>query len=383
MQSVIVGWQVYSLTHDPFSLGLIGLAEAIPFICMALFAGHVADRVNRRSIIVVTALLYVLCALVLLGMSFRIDELYAKTGALPIYLVLAVTGFSRAFFYPAQSAYMAQIVPRYLYHNSSTWNSTIWHIAAVSGPAFGGLIYGFAGMQAAFGTVVVFSIIGVVFFILAQPVPLPPVAENEGFMESLSVGIRFVFNNQVLLGAMSLDMFGVLFGGAVALMPVFAADILQVGPQGLGLLRAAPAAGAVIMALFIAYHPPLHRSGTKLLVAVAAFGLCIILFAISRNFYLSVLLLMLSGAADNVSVIIRGTILQLTTPDEMRGRVASVNSIFIGSSNELGSFESGLAAKIVGLIPSVIFGGAMTLFVAGITAKVAPKLRIFEIRNIH
>lgn len=383
MQSVIIGWQVYALTHDPFSLGLIGLAEAIPFILMALIAGHVADRINRRSIIILSASVYVLCSLILLVLSFRINEVYRNNGILPIYLIIAVTGIARAFFYPAQSAYMAQIVPRELYHNSSTWNSTVWHIAAVSGPAIGGLIYGFAGMHAAFATVVIFSSAGVICFMLAKPVALPGIIGTESIMSSLTGGIRFVFNNQVLLGAMSLDMFGVLFGGAVALLPVFAADILHIGPSGLGMLRAAPAFGAVIMALFIAYHPPLYRSGVKLLFALAGFGLCIILFAISRNFYLSLLLLVFSGAVDNVSVIIRGTILQLVTPDEMRGRVASVNSIFIGSSNELGSFESGLAAKIMGLVPSVIFGGGMTMAIAGITTRLAPRLRAFEIRNLQ
>ncbi|HOW30943.1 MAG TPA: MFS transporter [Bacteroidales bacterium] len=381
MQSVIIGWQVYALTHDPFSLGLIGLAEAIPFISMALLAGHVADRRNRRIIIILTASAYVICAGILLAMSFRINELYSLYGIFPIYLIIAVTGLARAFFYPAQSAYMANIVPRELYHNSSTWNSTVWHIAAVSGPAAGGLIYGFAGIHAAFITVVVFSLTGVICFLLTKSVSSPVSCGEDGILKSLKGGIRFVFGNQVLLGALSLDMFGVLFGGAVALLPVFAADVLHVGPQGLGLLRAAPAFGAVAMALYLAYHPPLSRSGKKLLLAVAGFGICIVLFAVSVNFYLSLILLVLSGAVDNVSVIIRGTILQLVTPDEMRGRVASVNSIFIGSSNELGSFESGLAAKLMGLVPSVVFGGGMTLLIAGLTARLAPKLRTFELRQ--
>ncbi len=382
MQSVIVGWQVYDLTHDPFSLGLIGLSEAIPFLVVALFAGHIADLFNRKSIILITASVYVVCATILLYMSYIMPELYKTAGVLPLYLVIAFTGLARAFFYPAQSAYMAQIVPRNLYANSSTWNSTIWHIAAVSGPAAGGLIYGFAGIHAAFICVAAISAFSLVFFFSSRSVPLPARNEKEGIFTSLATGIKFVFNNQVLLGALALDMFGVLFGGAVALLPVFASEILHTGPQGLGFLRAAPALGAVLMALILAYHPPIYRSGIKLLWAVGGFGACIVFFAISENFWLSLGLLALSGMFDNVSVIIRGTILQMYTPDEMRGRVASVNSLFIGSSNELGSFESGLAARIMGLVPSVIFGGAMTVSIVLATAGFAPKLRKMEIRGM-
>lgn len=382
MQSVIVGWQVYDLTHDPFSLGLIGLSEAIPFLVFALFAGHVADRFNRKFIISLTATLYVLSAIVLLYMSFKMDTIYRDAGVLPLYIIIAVTGVARAFFYPAQSAYMAQIVPRNLYANSSTWNSTVWHIAAVSGPAAGGLIYGFAGIHAAFVAVVVFSMMSLVFFYSSKKVEIPERQANEGIFTSLSAGIKFVFKNQVLLGALALDMFGVLFGGAVALLPVFASEILKTGPQGLGFLRAAPAFGAVLMAMILAYYPPVKKSGIKLLWAVGGFGACIIFFALSGNYWLSLSLLILSGMFDNVSVIIRGTILQMFTPDEMRGRVASVNSIFIGSSNELGSFESGLAARLMGLIPSVVFGGGMTVLIVLATSAFAPKLRKMEISSI-
>ena len=382
MQSVIVGWQVYDLTHDPFSLGLIGLSEAIPFLVVALFAGHVADLFNRKAIIAITATVYVASAILLLYMSYSIDSWFQSAGVLPLYITIAVTGLARAFFYPAQSAYMAQIVPRNLYANSSTWNSTVWHIAAVSGPAAGGLIYGFAGIHAAFITVVFFSALSLIFFYTSKSVPLPVRVSNEGIFTSLSAGVKFVFNNQILLGALALDMFGVLFGGAVALLPVFASEVLHTGPQGLGFLRAAPAFGAVLMAMILAYYPPTHKSGVKLLWAVGGFGVCIIFFALSGNFWLSLALLALSGMFDNVSVIIRGTILQMFTPDEMRGRVASVNSLFIGSSNELGSFESGLAARLIGLIPSVVFGGGMTVLIVLATAGFAPKLRKMEIKGI-
>ncbi len=383
MQSVIVGWQVYDLTHDPFSLGLIGLSEAIPFLIVALFAGHVADLFNRKVIIAVTSTVYVLSAIVLLYMSYSMDSWFQSAGVLPLYITIAVTGLSRAFFYPAQSAYMAQIVPRNLYANSSTWNSTVWHIAAVSGPAAGGLIYGFAGIHAAFVCVVFFSALSLIFFYSSKSVPLPLRIKNEGIFTSLTTGIKFVFQNQILLGALALDMFGVLFGGAVALLPVFASEVLHTGPQGLGFLRAAPALGAVFMAMILAYYPPVKKSGVKLLWAVGGFGACIIFFALSGNFWLSLVLLALSGMFDNVSVIIRGTILQMYTPDEMRGRVASVNSLFIGSSNELGSFESGLAARVMGLIPSVVFGGGMTVLIVLATAGFAPKLRKMEIKGIE
>lgn len=383
MQSVIVGWQVYELTHDPLSLGLIGLAEAIPFLGVALFAGHIADVFNRKYIIILSTVTYIICAIALLFVSIYIHEWFLITGVVPLYIIIGLTGLARAFFYPAQSAYMAQIVPRNLYTNSSTWNSTIWHIAAVSGPAAGGLIYGFAGQFTAYIVVILIAMFSLLFFITSPKIPLPERVKSENVYESLKVGIKFVFSNQILLGAMALDMFGVLFGGAVAMLPVFAKEILFVGPQGLGFLRAAPAFGAVFMAIWLAYNPPIYNSGRKLLIAVSLFGLSIVLFALSKNFWISFLLLVLSGMFDNVSVIIRGTILQLSTPDEMRGRVASVNSLFIGSSNELGSFESGLAARLMGLVPSVVFGGGMTMLVVAITARLAPVLRKMEIHKLR
>jgi MFS family permease len=379
MQSVIIGWQVYEVTKDVLALGFIGLAEAIPFLSVALFAGWAADRFNRKKIIMISTFTYLLGAVCLLLLSYRFASLYAQFGVIPIYTIIFVTGIGRAFFYPAQAALMAQLVPRRLYPNSSTWNSTIWHIAAVSGPAAGGLVYGFAGIHTAYFCVVGGVILSLIMFFYVKNKPLPPIVKGETLIQGLGAGIRFVFSNQIILGAISLDMFAVLFGGAVALLPVFASDILHTGPQGLGFLRAAPALGAIGMALFLAYHPPLKSAGRNLLLSVAAFGICIIGFALSRNFYLSLALLAVGGVFDNVSVIIRHTILQLYIPDNMRGRVMAVNSIFVGSSNEIGTFESGLAARLLGLIPSVIFGGSMTLAVVGITARIAPNLRKLSI----
>jgi MFS family permease len=381
MQSVVVGWQVYEITHDVLSLGLIGLAEAIPFIASAIFAGYIADRYNRQKVMVVSMLVYLAGALLLLAYSLGYPSFLGVVGVLPLYIVVFLTGIARAFFYPAQLALMAQLVPRNLYANSSTWNSTVWHIAAVGGPATGGLIYGFAGKQAAYGVVVFFVVLSFILFMQLAKYRNQHNLKGEPLLQSLSTGIKFVFRNQVILGALSLDMFAVLFGGAVAMLPVFASEILFVGPQGLGFLRAAPAFGAIIMALILAYRPPLKKAGVYLLSMVGVFGLTIVGFAISTNFYLSIFLLVMGGMADNVSVIIRSTILQLMTPDSMRGRVAAVNSIFVGSSNEIGSFESGLAAKIMGLVPSVIFGGSMTVLITGIMARFAPNLRNLDLKE--
>ena len=382
MQSIVVGWQVYQLTKDPLSLGLIGLAEAIPFISVALYAGHVADKYNRKRIILWFNLLFLSGTCGLLFFSIHTSGMMTAMGILPIYLVVAISGIARAFIYPSTIALMAQMIPRQLYANSSTWNSTTWHIAAITGPAIGGLVYGFFGVKIAYLSVIFFMLVSIGLLGITKKYIPPEAAEEESLLRRLSSGIKFVFKNQILLGTMSLDMFAVLFGGAVAMLPVFAAEVLNVGPQGLGFLRAAPMAGAVIMSLIIAYKPPLANAGRMLLIGVTGFGLSIICFALSKNFYLSLGLLMLSGMFDNISVIIRATTLQLITPDEMRGRVASVNSIFIGSSNEIGSFESGVAAKLMGLIPSVIFGGGMTLLVVGITAKFAPLLRRLNLKNI-
>ncbi|MBN1198202.1 MAG: MFS transporter [Bacteroidales bacterium] len=382
MQGLIVGWQMYELTHDPLALGLIGLAEALPFISVALYSGHVADKYNRQRIISWFSLLFLIGTLLLLAFSFKSLMVVLSLGVIPIYFVVALTGIVRAFLYPSTIALMAQLVPRHLYTNSSTWNSTVWHVAAISGPALGGLIYGFFGVQVAYLVVVSFVILALCLLFFVKKYKNPEILLTETIRQRLSSGLKFVFRNQILLGTMSLDMFAVLFGGAVAMLPIFAAEVLFVGPQGLGFLRAAPMVGAVMMSLILAYRPPAAGAGKWLFISVAGFGLSIICFAISKNFYLSLFLLFLSGLFDNISVIIRATTLQLLTPDEMRGRVASVNSIFIGSSNEIGSFESGLAAKIMGLIPSVIFGGSMTLVVVGVIAKKAPLLRKLNLRAL-
>lgn len=382
MQGIIVGWQMYELTKDPLALGLIGLAEALPNIALALFAGHAADRYNRKRIILLFTLVFLIGTSLLFLFSINSLGIITALGVIPIYFVVAISGVSRAFLYPSIIALMAQLIPRRLYANSSTWSSTIWHIGAITGPAVGGLVYGFFGVRVAYLSVLFFLILALLLLSVVKNRPVPTQDNEETLYQRLSSGLKFVFNNQILLGTMSLDMFAVLFGGAAAMLPIFAAEILYVGPQGLGFLRAAPMVGAVIMSFILAYRPPMVNAGRYLMIGVTGFGLSIICFALSRNFYLSLGLLMLSGLFDNISVIIRATAMQLLTPNKMRGRVASVNSIFIGSSNEIGSFESGLAAKIMGLIPSVIFGGAMTLVVVGITGKMAPLLRKLNLKAI-
>jgi MFS family permease len=380
IQAVVVAWQIYELTHDPLSLGLIGLAEAVPFIGVALFAGHVADRVNRLRISLVALIALFLCSLTLLGFTLS-PGIISADGVWPIYLVIFFSGIARSFLQPARSALGAELVPRELYPNAVTWRSSTWQLAEVVGPAIGGLVYGFGSATAAYGTDAAIMAIGVLSLARMRHSPAPSTIANESFMESLATGIRFVRGQPVILGALSLDLFSVLFGGAVALLPVFAAEILHVGPEGLGVLRAAPAVGAVLMSVVLAHLPPLRQAGRALLISVAVFGLSIIGFGLSRDFLLSMALLAVSGMSDTVSVVIRSTLLQVLTPDHLLGRVSSVNAIFIGSSNEIGAFESGAAARLIGTVPSVVLGGLATLVVVAVTAVKVPELRrLKEIR---
>ncbi|MBL0742178.1 MFS transporter [Chryseolinea lacunae] len=375
IQGVVVAWQVYDITHDPLSLGLIGLAEAIPSISVSLYAGHLADIVNRKKIIVTCLVTLLFCSLALLFFTLEPGKFWLSYGALPIYSVIFVSGIARGFITPALFAFMPQLVPRELYSNAITWNSTLWETAAIGGPAIGGLLYAWKGVQFSYGADALLMLAGLSLAIGVSSKPLPPESEEQGIFDKISAGLRFVFNHQIILGAISLDLFAVLFGGAVALLPIFAKEILAVGPQGLGLLRAAPSVGALLMAFYITHNPIRKNTGKILLCCVAGFGVCMILFALSTNFLISLFLLMMSGMFDCVSVIIRGTLLQTLTPENMKGRVSAVNHIFIGSSNEIGMFESGLAARLLRVVPSVIFGGCMTLISVGTIAVFAKSLR--------
>lgn len=381
MQSVIVGWQIYALSHNVLWLGFIGLAEVIPQVSISLFAGHYIDLHNRRKIVRYTTLLLILGSLILLIYSSNAAYFSAKYGIIPIFFTIFLTGLARGILSPAQVALMGQLVPRNLYANAATWNSANWQVAAVLGPAIGGLIYGFWGIIPAYSLVLCLNILAFFMMMFVKTGMHTVVETTEGVFVRIRSGIRFVFKTPELLGAFALDMFAVLFGGAVAMLPVFASDILFAGPQGLGLLRACPAIGATLMAFVLMYRPPVRRTGRTLFIAVLGFGFCMIGFGLSRSFILSAVILVLSGAFDNISVVIRGTILQLFTPDDMRGRVASVNSIFIGSSNELGAFESGVTAKLMGLVPSVVFGGIMTLAVVFTTLKVNKPLRRLSLKS--
>lgn len=372
MRAVVVGWQVYAATHDPLALGLIGLAEVLPFFAVVLYAGHVADTANRKRVSVAALAVLCLCAGALL---LLVAPPPARQPILPIYAVIAVSGVARSFLSPARTAMAAELVPREDYENSAAWRSSAWQLAAVGGPAAGGLLYGFAGARATYALDLTLSLIALVSLASIPYVPSVVAGTTISLRESLTDGIRFVMARPVLVAAQALDMFSVLFGGAVALLPVFANEILHVGPKGLGLLQAAPAAGAVAMSFILAHRPPMQRAGRALLTAVAIFGLSIVGFALSRSFALSLAMLALSGMADNVSVVVRSTLIQVFTPREMMGRVSAVNSIFLGSSNELGAFESGLAARLLGTVRSVVFGGCMTLGVVGVTAWRVPSLR--------
>jgi MFS family permease len=374
-QIVVVGWQVYEQTKDPLALGLIGLAEALPFIAIALYAGHVADRANRRAIALAGTFGLLLSAVALL--LFTILRI---TAVWPIYAVIFLSGIGRSFTRPAVTALSAELIPRELYSNAVAWRSSTWQFAAVFGPAAGGLLYGFGGAATAYAVVCVFMAISIVAFAWIEHEARTLEAHDVSVSESLRTGLQFVWNEPVVLAAMTLDLFAVLFGGAAALRPIFA-RMLGSGPEGLGVLRAAPAIGSFFMGIYLAHRPPIRRAGVTLFASVAVFGVCIIAFALSRNFYLSLVLLTLSGMADQISVLIRGTLIQTITPAHLLGRVSAVNQIFIGSSNEIGAFESGLAARIMGTVPSVIFGGAMTLVVVAVVALWSPPLR--QMREIH
>jgi len=370
----VVAWQIYDITRDPLSLGLMGLAEAFPFLGFSLYAGHVADVANRRRVALASITLLFACSVALLIFNLIPGFLHTH-GAVPFYAVIFVSGIARSFAQPSRQALGAELIDRSLYANAVAWRSSTWQFAAVVGPALGGLIYGFASARVAYVADAIMMVVALTTFWWIRYVPSPIVARAENLGESLASGLKFVFKESVLLSALTLDLFSVLLGGAEALLPVFADQVLHVGPQGLGILRAAPAAGAVVASVYLAHRPPFKRAGRTLLWAVATFAMCIIGFGISRSFVLSTALLALSGMADNVSVLVRSTLLQVLTPSHMFGRVSSVNSIFVGSSNELGAFESGVAAKLLGTVPSVIFGGLASLGVVLAIAVGVPRLR--------
>jgi len=383
MQFIIIEWQVYSLTKDPLSLGIIGLMEIIPAFSMALFAGHIVDQNEKRNLLLKCIGLFSLISLGLfLITAASVEKVWSTTTTLyAIYCFVFMGGLLRAFFGPTIFSLVALIVPKKAYPNAATWNSSTWQMASVLGPAFAGFTINWLGVH--WSLCIVFGLIILSFILLfgisKKPVLNPKIGEP--LVQSLKEGVRFVFKTKAILGAISLDMIAVLFGGAVALLPVFAQDILKVGPEGFGMLRAAPAVGAFMTMLVTAYIPISKHAGLKLLVAIFGFGISIIVFGLSSIFWISLVALFFSGVTDGVSMVIRQTILQLKTPDHMRGRVSSVNSMFVGSSNELGAFESGVTAKLMGTVTAVVFGGAMTLITVITTGIVSPTFRKLDLQK--
>ena len=368
---VVIGFQIYQLTRSPWSLGWLGLIEALPVISLVLVGGYVADHFNRRKILLLTRGALAACTLVLALLSLQGEA----TPLVGLYTVIFLGGVARGFADPAGTAFEAQVVPKHLTVNAASWISSAWIGCSIAGPAAIGFIYAGGGAVWSYICIFIFFLIAWISLFLIGPKPQPPLTRKEPMLKSISLGWRFVFENQPLVGAMALDLLAVLFGGAVALLPIFATDILHVGAQGLGLLNAAPAAGALAVMLYSTRHPPIHHAGRNLLVTVAGFGVSIIVFGLSKNFWLSMAALAASGIFDGVSMVIRRSMVRLLSPDEMRGRISAVSWIFICASNELGAFESGMVAGLIGTVPCVLAGGGVTLLVVAVTAFLAPKLR--------
>lgn len=369
---LVVGYQVYALTKTALSLGLLGLVEAIPAISLALYGGHVADRHVRRTILLSTLATIALCAALLGGLSLTTEN---RPPLAAFYGAMFIVGIARSFTGPAISALEAQVVPRELIVQSSTWFSVAWLFSSIAGPVLGGLALAQVGAGWTFVAMTALLAGGWITTFQLTPHPVAAKGQTESVWESIAIGVKFVAGNQALLGSMALDLFAVLFGGAIALLPVFADEILKVGPERLGLLNAAPHSGALLTMLLATLYPPMRNAGRNLFAAVIGFGISMLVFGYSRNFYLSLVALFFSGVFDGVSVVIRRAIVRLLSPAHLRGRIAAVSLIFIGSSNELGALESGLAASWLGTARSVRVGGAVTLLVAAITALTAPKLR--------
>lgn len=383
MQFVVIEWEVYSITKNPLSLGIIGLMEVVPAVAMALFAGHVVDQREKRDLLFkcIFGFSAVSLGLFLITWPRVVEGLSTNTILYVVYFLVFLGGIVRAFLGPTIFSLFSLLVPKKIYPNAATWSSSVWQMGSVVGPAAGGFFIHWIGVHWSMCFVFAFSLMALLLLLQIPKKPILNPNIGEPVMKSLKEGIKFVRNTRVILGALTLDMFAVLFGGAVALLPIYAQDILKVGPEGFGILRAAPAVGALLI-MFTSAHFPLNKNaGMKLLAAIFGFGICIIVFGVSTWFWLSVVALFLSGATDGISMVIRSTILQLRTPDAMRGRVASVNSMFVGSSNELGAFESGLTAKLMGTVNAVIFGGTMTLITVVGTGMFFPKLRKLDLQK--
>ncbi len=381
MQFIIIEWEVYNLTKDPLALGIIGLVEVIPAVSMALFAGHIVDQNEKKRLFVyaIIAFLLVSFGFFLITSKYAYLNLSSKNVLIGIYLLVFLGGIIRAFFGPIIFSLLALIVTKKTYPNAASWSSSTWQLGAVVGPAFAGFSIAWIGVNYSMGFILSAILIALFLTMFIKEKPILNTSIGEPILNSLKKGISFVLKTKEILVAITLDMVAVLFGGAIALLPIYAQDILNVGAEGFGILRSAPAVGSLIIMFTSAYIPVTKNAGKKLLIAIFFFGISIIVFGVSSMFYLSLFALFVYGLTDGVSMIIRQTILQLKTPDEVRGRVASVNSIFIGSSNELGAFESGLTAKLMGTVPAVIFGGVMTLLSVGFTNYKFPDFKKLDL----
>jgi MFS family permease len=370
MQSVAVGWQVYEMTRRPLDLGLVGLAQFLPGILLFLASGHAADRFERRRLILVCQIAFAICSALLLGITMR-----GPRAVFPIYVVLVLLGVVRSFNGPAGQAFLPQLVSEEHFPNAVAWAATIFQAATIFGPIIGGVVYAATrGPSAVYGTAIVTSLLAAVATSRIHP-RRPPKHREPPSLKTVLAGFHYIWQKKLILGSISLDLFAVLLGGAVALLPVYAKEILNTGPWGLGLLRGAPGVGAAAMAILLAYRPIRRRAGVTMLWCVAGFGVFTIIFGLSRSLYISLVSLLLLGASDMVSVVIRNTLVQITTPDEMRGRVSAVNMLFIGASNEFGQFESGITAHWFGTVPAVVLGGVGTLVVIAVWSWLFPELR--------
>lgn len=391
VQTTILGFYIYELTHSKVALAFLGLAEAIPAVGIALYGGYISDKYEKRKMLLLVFAGFFLSSLVMFVVTLNsLDGYFHKWILGTLYAMIFCNGVARAFYGPATFTIYANSIPKEIYPNGSSWSSTSWQIASILGPAVGGFIYGFAGkivpgltgITANFVMVLVFILVSLVLTFRLREYPATFIPK-ESIWKSLKEGLHFVFHNKMMLYAMSLDLFSVFFGGVVALLPVFALDILKVGSEGLGIMRMVTSLGAALTMIAMVRFSPMDRPWRNLLIAVAGFGVSIIGFGLSHIFVLSLVFLFLQGAFDSVSVIIRGTLMQLLTPDQMRGRVSAVNSMFIGSSNEIGDFESGMAAKILGTVPAVLFGGTMTLLIVTFTFFKTRSLIPAKLSDVH
>ena len=379
MMNTLVSWWMYELTGDPFYIGMIGLAEAIPAVGLALYAGYIIDRSEKRRLLLITIFLYSICSFILLGTSTQWfnHQFGTKVIIICIYGIIFITGAIRSFSGPGFSAIISSLVPKNLLVTASQMSSTSWLIASIAGHGMAGFLIAWVHVSGTFIIIITLILTGLTFLYRLKAKP-PQLSAEKKTLEAVAEGLRYVFKTKEVLGAITLDLFAVLFGGAVALVPVYAKDILHVGPIGFGWLNAASDIGSIAMVIGLTLNPMKRKQGIKLFMAVAGFGICIIVFGLSKMYWLSFCALLAGGIFDGVSVVVRGNIMQLKTPDHLRGRVMSVNSMFVNSSNEIGQFESGVSAKLMGVIPSVVFGGCMTLFVVVATWIKAPSLKKLE-----